>query len=76
MTKTHKLTIRIEEDLRERAHKATQDMGMSLSEYVHRQLTLLVDRKELNEKLLKIDQELNESPPKSGRLTGVRWLER
>lgn len=64
MAKTHKVTVRIEEDLREKAHKATEEMGMSLSEYIYKQLTLLVKRKDLNDQLLSTEQQLSESLPK------------
>lgn len=75
MAKTHKVTIRIEEDLRNKAHKATEEMGLTLSEYIHNQLTLLVKRKDLNDQLLNTEQQLRETLPKKPvgvtSLTGV-----
>lgn len=71
MAKTHKITIRIEEDLRDKAHAAIEEMGMSLSEYVHTQLELVVRRKELNEQLISTEKQLTDHPK---RPVGVSWL--
>ncbi|MCD9517136.1 type II toxin-antitoxin system RelB/DinJ family antitoxin [Photobacterium carnosum] len=64
MAKTHKVTIRIEEDMRKKAHEATEEMGLSLSEYIYKQLTLLVKRKELNDQLLSTERQMAETLPK------------
>lgn len=70
MSKSHKVTVRIEEDLRRRAHEASIEMGMSLSEYVYRQISLLVETKDLRDRLEIVESELNKIP----RHVGVNSL--
>lgn len=59
MKKTSQINIRIGEKLKEEGMTAANEIGMSLSEYVIRQIQLLVHRKELRDHAIQVDSEIH-----------------
>lgn len=60
MAKQHKLTVRIDDDIRDKAHEAAKELGLSLSDYVRGQIERLVRQREIRQLHAKYEQELIE----------------